>query len=1031
MADSVLAPLSVLDQGWLQKSSVTLGYVLKGVDCARVQVAAQRMVNKWRLLAGQLEWSEKLSGWCIRVPLRGDASHRLKFTTEKLSIPLDSPLPSLDADSVDILPQPSVKFFRHPSTPSSLSAYSLSMAPIVSIHITELANCSCVGITVPHGVFDAFGLGQVVYALNAELHGLPWIIPEFFEVNILQEELDKLATAPHMYMKDPIAMADVRREFVGTSMKSVLAFGARLGYEHIWKKMETRSVYLGERIVHEVLQKVKNEAKESGAEWVSTGDVLVAWLLKAVFSRRRDDSPVHLTSMISIRDLMSRNNHAFSNYPHNCFMTCSMRPFTQQELATNSLTSVAIVHRKAIETARNIPFVQAYHQWMTEINGKPVPRRTFGVKSWSVSNQTVGNFDMIDFGFETLSYWLWLSPVIPDNAFTLNKFRGGYLIQAVVERARWDDVTDTIQSTRGRKVFIAPKQFLTLPLGNVRPAGWLMDQLQVQTDGLAGNLHKFYDYLLLICRVNYRSRCDAALSNLTGLEETPTTLISKKNGLVPNGVLANNADINEKTSEFLSTLLAGLGQKLEPPNPDTFGEEVNASLTDSVVSAMYKFVSLANTMLHDGGQGIEPWTATRWEDFVITLQWLYDNHPNGQEALLTDTMEQLKWNGVPWEEVFEEQYFPTGPVEDLPNPFNLPLTWHGVNMAEGLKALPATYRFTHNQSGLLSYQYYSVLLQVSDLDRASSGWDLLFEYHGRPSGIYAADEYLAGLEAVRGTELCLVVVERIAYNSLPGTLTGGHYYDHYSTALANFLIDMWSRQYLQEQNQIAAKNMSPDTLTTTITATSAFTYYVRIPGWVVNGTIAINGGAAQALSPNSNGLQTVSVGAGTTTFILDLPAEITTGEYACLSIEINLRILDVTESRPHGSIAVHRGSLHYAFDISRSETVLTRNSEQPLAADLEFDATEAWEYAIDPTTLKFQNVPPASGELPSPVFDSGKSPLSITVTACPITWAIGGNTFATSPPTNPACTGAQTTLTLTPYGTTKLRIGEFPVFQST
>lgn len=37
-----------------------------------------------------------------------------------------------------------------------------------------------------------------------------------------------------------------------------------------------------------------------------------------------------------------------------------------------------------------------------------------------------------------------------------------------------------------------------------------------------------------------------------------------------------------------------------------------------------------------------------------------------------------------------------------------------------------------------------------DLDRASEGWDLLFQYHGRPSGIYAADEYLAGLEAVRG-----------------------------------------------------------------------------------------------------------------------------------------------------------------------------------------------------------------------------------------------------------------------------------------
>jgi hypothetical protein len=27
---------------------------------------------------------------------------------------------------------------------------------------------------------------------------------------------------------------------------------------------------------------------------------------------------------------------------------------------------------------------------------------------------------------------------------------------------------------------------------------------------------------------------------------------------------------------------------------------------------------------------------------------------------------------------------------------------------------------------------------------------MLFKYHGRPSGAFAADEYLAGLEAVRG-----------------------------------------------------------------------------------------------------------------------------------------------------------------------------------------------------------------------------------------------------------------------------------------
>ncbi|KAI0675672.1 hypothetical protein C8Q78DRAFT_988207 [Trametes maxima] len=656
----------------------------------------------------------------------------------------------------------------------------------------------------------------------------------------------------------------------------------------------------------------------------------------------------------------------------------------------------------------------------------------------------------------------------------------------------WGFLVWVLASFAGRSVVsgqgasgLAPKKFLSIPLGKVKPAGWLHDQLVVQTTGLAGHEHEFYDY---VAQTDWMG----GPSYYSNLEEAGSYWF---NGMVPNGILLDDATIQSQVQQFLDYVLdhqdstGWLGPEVNTTKPRYlwgrypffFGAiqmvEANSSLAGRVVPALHRFVSLANTMLHNG-QGLEDWTRTRWEDFVMVLQWLYDFHPNGQEDLLIDTMKMLKYTGDPWEDVFNEKYFPQTAVEHLKNPFNV-LTWHGVNMAEGLKALPATYRFTHNQS---------------DLDAASKGWDLLFQYHGRPSGIYAADEYLAGLEAVRGTELCLVVetmfsgsflyqvigdpkfadrVERIAYNALPATLTG----------------DMWSRQYLQQQNQIASKNMSPnpfpndgaysnvfglepnypcctvnhpqgwpkfisnafvtapdqkslvhvylgpfsvnttlanenhvsvavdtlypfsDTLTTTIRADKAFTYYVRIPSWVTKGTIAINGGAAKAVSP-SNGLHAVSVKAGTTRFTLNLPADIT------------------IESRPHGSVAVHRGPLHYAFDIARSQKVLKRNAQQPLAVDLEFDATDAWQYAIDPSTLTFHGSTPSGGSLPSPVFDAGKPPFTITASACPIDWEVAGDTFAASPPTNPACTGAATNITLWPFGATKLRIGEFPTFKA-
>ncbi|KII87289.1 hypothetical protein PLICRDRAFT_250880 [Plicaturopsis crispa FD-325 SS-3] len=637
---------------------------------------------------------------------------------------------------------------------------------------------------------------------------------------------------------------------------------------------------------------------------------------------------------------------------------------------------------------------------------------------------------------------------------------------------------------------LAPKKYLSLPLGDVKPAGWLHDQLMVQTNGLAGHEMDFYNYVA-------QSDWIGGDSYYSYLEEAGSYWF---NGMVPNGVLVDDATIQNQTQHFFDFVLDNqdstgwIGPEVFDSSkprylwgryPFFFGAiqmtEVNPSLTPRLVTALQNFTALANTMLKNG-EGIEDWARTRWEDYVMVLQWLYDFHPEGNEALLLDTMERVKAAGTDWQAVFAPENFPTIAVDNLENPVDSTgLSWHGVNMAEGLKALPATYRITHNQS---------------DLDAASTGWDLLFQYHGRPSGIYAADEYLAGLGAARGTELCLVVetmfsgsylyqvigdpkfadrVERIAYNALPAELTG----------------DMWSRQYLQQQNQIAAKNMTPnpfpndgpysnvfglepnypcctvnhpqgwpkfvsnaflttadqaslvqlyhgpfstktalsngtnqvsvsvdtlypfsDTITTTINAQKPFTHFVRIPSWVTGGTISVNDGAAESFSPQ-NGLHSVAAAAGTTKFVLNLPADIT------------------VENRQNGSVAVHRGPLHYAFDISRNQTVLTKNSEASQAVDLEFDATAAWQYAIDPSTLHFESKSPSSGQLPSPVYDSGLPPFTITATACPIDWAIAGDTFASAPPENPECTGASKNITLWPYGATKLRIGEFPTFKST
>ena len=61
--------------------------------------------------------------------------------------------------------------------------------------------------------------------------------------------------------------------------------------------------------------------------------------------------------------------------------------------------------------------------------------------------------------------------------------------------------------------------------------------------------------------------------------------------------------------------------------------EADSSLADRVVPALHKFVSLANTMLHQD-QGLEDWARTRWEDFVIVLQWYVSHRSHRRTAIV-------------------------------------------------------------------------------------------------------------------------------------------------------------------------------------------------------------------------------------------------------------------------------------------------------------------------------------------------------------------------------------------------------------
>ncbi|KAG5640586.1 hypothetical protein DXG03_008005 [Asterophora parasitica] len=440
----MLVPLSTLDQ-LLGRTGITMGYVIKSVDNATLEAAGKRVVDKWRLLAGRLERNPSTSMWSIRVPLEGEVSDRLQFTTSKLAVELDAPIIPVDAMSSEILVRPDLKYFRHPSTPNSMSAFSSSNAPILFIHVTELSNCACVGISVPHGVFDAFGLGQIIRSLDAELNGKAWTPPPFSETNIMDETLQELKAAAPLYTNEPAALIDVKRELVPPSLTNVACIGADIAYEYLWQKAEVKAVYLGENVVDEMVRKVKDEVKSFGTGFVSTGDIIVAWFLKTAYLRETDKNAVYVSTMVSIRSPLEEKNPAFNSYTHNCLMPCCCPSLSKEEIASKSLAELAVIHRKAIDDMRNIPFIQAYNHWVAKIGGVAMPTRRRGADSWVFSNQIVGHLDEIDFGSEMSAFWHWNLPFAVDHSVILNKFKGGYIIEAVVRRSRWEAVAEEVE----------------------------------------------------------------------------------------------------------------------------------------------------------------------------------------------------------------------------------------------------------------------------------------------------------------------------------------------------------------------------------------------------------------------------------------------------------------------------------------------------------------------------------------------------------------------------------------------------------
>ncbi|MBQ8893902.1 MAG: glycoside hydrolase family 127 protein [Clostridia bacterium] len=570
----------------------------------------------------------------------------------------------------------------------------------------------------------------------------------------------------------------------------------------------------------------------------------------------------------------------------------------------------------------------------------------------------------------------------------------------------------------------------------IKPAGWLKRQLEIQAEGLSGNLDKVW-----------RDVRDSAWIGGTseGWERVPYWL----DGFIPLAYLLGNEDMIGRAKKYIDAIL----ERQQPSGwicpcgedqistYDTWATLLiskvlvvyyECSGDERIPGALEKALKNYYELLKNGTIHLFRWGRYRWFEGFIAINFLYQR--TGEEWL-KELAALLKEQGKDYHEV----------IPHWERPLNKwTLYTHIVNLCMMLKAEAVSHE-------LLGEEY---------TDEAEKFRTLLDQWNGTPVGLFTGDECLSGLSPIQGTELCSVVEQMYSYEHLFAVTGDQKWADRLELLAFNALPatisdDMWAHQYVQMSNQISCQRFEGKPIFRTNgkdahifglephygCCTSNFNQAwpkLALSVFMHNGDTVVNTLPVPA-KLDANGIHIEIITEypfkNTVTYRIDTEKDFNlvvkdknftfkAGEKTDISIEIERKLEFI--DRPYDLKAVKYGSLVFALPIQYEKKMLEyeRNGVERKFpyCDYEYIARSDWNYAYcgEPELIP--------GEVDAIPFSSEHPPLTMKIKACKIDWGYeeGYETVCAKVPQNTEPISDPEEITLVPYGCAKLRMSELP-----